>query len=67
LKVFKNTWFGGFARKEKISDELLCEAIERAERGLIDANLGGSVIKQRIARPGAGKSTGYLKLVNLKR
>ena len=37
--------------------------VERAERGLIDANLGGGVIKQRIARPGAGKSKGYRSIV----
>ena len=39
------------------------EAVERAERGLIDADLGGGVIKQRIARPGAGKSKGYRSIV----
>ena len=37
----------------------LGEAIERAERGLIDADLGGGVIKQRVARPGSGRSGGY--------
>jgi len=63
LRVFKNAWFGRFARKEKISADLLWEAVERAERGLIDANLGGGVIKQRIARPGAGKSKGYRSIV----
>ena len=41
----------------------MCEAIERAERGLIDADLGGGVIKQRIARPNEGKSGGYRTLV----
>lgn len=30
-----------------------------AESGLIDADLGGGVIKQRVARPGEGKSGGY--------
>lgn len=38
---------------------MLCEAIRRAESGLIDADLGGGLIKQRVARPGAGKSGGY--------
>ena len=63
LRVFKNAWFGRFARKDKISADLLWEAVERAERGLIDADLGGGVIKQRIARPGAGKSKGYRSIV----
>ena len=52
--VFRNAWFGRFARKGKISAAALWEAVERAERGLIDADLGGGVIKQRISRPGAG-------------
>jgi hypothetical protein len=30
---------------------------------LIDADLGGGVIKQRVARPGQGKSGGYRVLV----
>jgi hypothetical protein len=59
LRVFTNAWFGRFARKEKIAANVLWDAVERAERGLIDADLGGGVIKQRISRPGSGKSGGY--------
>jgi len=63
LKVFKNAWFGRFARKEKISADALWDAVERAENGQIDADLGGGVIKQRIARPGESKSKGYRSIV----
>lgn len=63
MRVFKNGWFQKFARKEKISDAMLCEAIARAERGQIDADLGSGLIKQRLARPGAGKSGGFRTLV----
>ena len=63
MRVFKNSRFHKFARKEKISDAMLCEAVERAERGLIDADLGAGLIKQRVARPGAGKSGGFRTLV----
>lgn len=63
MRVFKNAWFERFARKEKISAEALWEAVERAEQGQIDADLGGGVIKQRIARPGGGKSKGYRSIV----
>lgn len=63
LRVFKNAWFERFARKEKISAEALWGAVERAEQGQIDADLGGGVIKQRIARPGGGKSKGYRSIV----
>jgi hypothetical protein len=41
----------------------LREAIERAERGLVDADLGGGLIKQRVARSGEGRSGGYRMLV----
>lgn len=59
MRVFKNAWFGRFARKRRISAEVLWDAVDRAEKGLVDADLGGGVIKQRIARPGESKSKGY--------
>ena len=44
MRVFKTKWFASFARGERIRDEDLCEAIELAERGLIDADLGGKMV-----------------------
>jgi len=41
----------------------LKDAIARVERGLIDAELGGGVIKQRVARPGQGRSGGYRSII----
>ena len=55
MRIFKNAWFHRFARQESIKDNSLIEAVTRADRGLVDADLGGNVIKQRIARPGKGK------------
>jgi len=43
LRVFRTKWFARFARRERISDASLGEAVRRAERGLIDADLGGGV------------------------
>lgn len=63
MRVFKNAWFERFARKQGIADEALLEAIGRAERGLIDADLGGGVIKQCVARPGQGKSGGFRTII----
>jgi hypothetical protein len=60
LRIFLNKPFQRFARKEGIDEEELCDAVERAERGLLDADLGGGVIKQRIARPGEGKSGAFV-------
>ena len=63
MRIFKNTWFTRFAKREKISDDALCKAIVEAERGVVAADLGGHVIKQRVARPGQGKSGGYRTIV----
>jgi hypothetical protein len=63
MKVFKTRWFARFARQEKIVDDGLRKAIERTERGLIDADLGGGLIKQRVARQGQGRSGGYRAVI----
>src|ERR1035441_4157444 len=62
-RIFKTRWFERFARKEKIRDAVLVDAVARAEKGLVDVDLGGGVIKQRIARPGQGKSGGYRTII----
>jgi len=63
LRVFKTRWFRRFCRKEGLEDVALLDAINRANRGQIDADLGGGVIKQRIARSGRGKSKGYRTII----
>jgi hypothetical protein len=63
VRTFKTRWLARFARREGIADKSLREAIERAERGLIDADLGGGLIKQRVARQGQGKSGGYRTII----
>ncbi len=35
----------------------------RAEQGLIDADLGGNIIKQRLAREGQGRSGGFRSFI----
>lgn len=63
LRVFKIKIFRRFQRKEGMSDAALCEAIVRAEDGLIDADLGRGLIKQRVAREGAGRSGGFRTII----
>ena len=67
VRTYKSRWFQRFAGKEGIADAALREAIVRAERGLVDADLGGEVIKQRIARSGQGRSKGYRAIVFFRR
>ena len=63
MHVFMTKWFARFARQERIANTSLREAIARADRGLIDADLGGGLIKQRIARQGQGRSGGHRVIV----
>ncbi|WP_049348673.1 type II toxin-antitoxin system RelE/ParE family toxin [Neisseria lactamica] len=67
MRIFRNQWITKFAKKHKISDSELIEAVERADKGVIDADLGGGVIKQRIARQGQGRSGGYRSLIFFRR
>jgi hypothetical protein len=62
-RIYKNRWFAKFASREGISDAALVAAIAQAEAGLVDADLGSGLIKQRVAREGGGKSGGYRTLV----
>lgn len=63
MRIFMTRWMARFARRARIADAVMIEAIERAERGLIDADLGGGVIKQRVGREKQGRSGGYRTLI----
>jgi len=63
VRIFKTNWTARFARRERINDASLVDAISRADRGIIDADLGGNLIKQRVARPGEGRSGGFRMIV----
>jgi hypothetical protein len=63
VRIFKTKWMVRYARRERIADSSLREALVRAGRGSIDADLGGGIIKQRVARGGQGRSGGYRVLI----
>lgn len=50
-------------RRTGLSDAALCEAVSEMRQGLVDADLGGGVVKKRVALPGRGKSGGARTLV----
>lgn len=62
-RVFKTQSFNRWMRKTELSDALLCDAVAEMEQGLVDAHLGGCVVKKRIAIPGRGKSGGARTLL----
>jgi hypothetical protein len=63
VRIFKTKTLARFTRQNGIPDVSLVAAVERATRGLVDADLGGRIIKQRVARPGEGKRGGFRLLV----
>jgi hypothetical protein len=54
VRVLTTKTFRRFQRKERINNATLLDAVRRANAGLADAELGGGLIKQRIARQGPG-------------
>ena len=56
MQIFKTKWFRRWAVREALTDSALLVAVEEIGQGLIDADLGGSVVKKRIGTRGRGKS-----------
>ncbi len=67
VQTFKTKAFDRFADRGGIDDTALCEIMDRARSGVVDTDLGGGVIKQRIARKGGGRSGGLRTVVLLRR
>lgn len=63
-RILKRKDFARWQAGEKLPDAALCKAVKEMEGGLIDADLGGSLYKKRVARPGGGKSGGYRTLLS---
>ena len=63
MKAFKTKAFARWANSEGLDDVALASAVEEMELGLIDARLGGDVVKKRVALPGRGKRGGARTLV----
>lgn len=62
-RVFKTRHFSRWMRKTELTDKILCDAVSEMDAGLIDADLGGGVVKKRVPLPGRGKSGSVRTLV----
>lgn len=58
MQIFQTKWFARWAANEGLLEQALRDAVSEMEQGLIDANLGGHVVKKRIGVGGRGKSGG---------
>ena len=62
-RVFKTRHFSRWMRKTELTDSSLCAAVLEMAQGLIDADLGGGVVKKRVGWAGRGKRGGARTLV----
>ncbi|WP_298728477.1 type II toxin-antitoxin system RelE/ParE family toxin [uncultured Ferrovibrio sp.] len=59
IRIFKSRHFNKWCRKEGVTNKMLKVAVQEVEDGLYEANLGGFLIKKRVAKPGHGKRGSY--------
>ncbi|MFI4955911.1 MAG: type II toxin-antitoxin system RelE/ParE family toxin [Gammaproteobacteria bacterium] len=59
MKIYKTHVFDKWIKKEGITNSTLQEAIDEMCDGIIDADLGGGLVKKRMAKPGHGKRGSY--------
>ena len=65
-RVFRTRTFSRWMRKSGLTDEALCHAVIEMAQGLIDADLGGHLVKKRVSLPGQGKRGGARTIVATK-
>ncbi len=63
MAAYKTRWFDRWARKQELTTPILSAPVREMTAGLYDADLGGGLLKKRIARTGQGKSGGFRTLV----
>jgi len=66
MTVYATKDFARFARRSGLHDTKLVQAAEDVAKGKFDADLGGGVYKQRVARDGGGKSGGFRTIIVFK-
>ncbi|SDE50125.1 type II toxin-antitoxin system RelE/ParE family toxin [Rhodospira trueperi] len=59
MRIFATREAARFLRREGLSGDSIRAAVDELNQGLVHADLGGGLVKQRIARPGSGKRGGY--------
>lgn len=62
-RVFKTRCFCRWMRKTELTDDALCAAVSEMAQGLVDADLGGGIVKKRVGLAGRGKRGGARTLV----
>lgn len=63
IRIFITRYFSRWLRKSELTAVALCAAVHEMAAGLVDADLGGGLVKKRIAVPGRGKRGGTRTLL----
>lgn len=66
MRIFKTKWFNKWAKKERLTDIALCNAINEMQSGLMEAKLSDFIYKKRIALPGHGKRSSMRTILAFK-
>ena len=67
IRILKTRHFQRWMNKAGLSDEMLVVAVLEMVAGLVDADLGGGVLKKRIALSGRGKRGSVRTLIATRR
>lgn len=67
MKIFKTRYFSKWAKKRDLKDALLLQIAQDISNGIFEANLGGGVLKKRIATEGRGKRASVRSIIIYKR
>ena len=67
MKKLKTKWFAKWAKKQRLSDHKLLQAIEDMQNNLSCADLGGGLFKVRVSSKQQGKSSGNRIIIVYKR
>ena len=63
MQIYQTSWFNHWAKKQDLSNQALCQAVQEMQQGLYEADLGSGLFKKRIAKQGQGKSGGFRTLI----
>jgi hypothetical protein len=63
MEIYETRWFDRWARKQGLDNLSFCNAVREMAAGLYEADLGGGLLKKRIARSGQGKRGGFRTMV----
>jgi len=65
-RVFRTRIFTRWMKRAGLTDAALWNAVTEMNQGLVDADLGGHIMKKRVALPGQGKRGGARTIVATK-